>query len=88
MGLPSVYARKKNEAASVKFCGVSPVSRMIVGERIVRTCRSTKESHEQRAMPMHGTHIRQSTARAADVVDATAGAVAMGPPESDYLVIG
>jgi hypothetical protein len=39
-------------------------------------------------MPMHGTHIRQSTARAADVVDATAGAVAMGPPESDYLVIG
>ncbi len=36
-GLPSVYARKKNEAASVKFCGVSPVSRMIVGARIVRT---------------------------------------------------
>jgi len=36
-GLPRVYARKKNEAASVKFCGVSPVSRMIVGARIVRT---------------------------------------------------
>src|SRR5215831_14256134 len=93
-GLPIVYARKKNDAASVKFCAVRPVSRMMVGARIVRTCRSTNESQEQRAMPMQGTHRRQSVARAVDVVDAaTTGAadVAIGPPQtkvSVYFVAG
>jgi hypothetical protein len=32
---------------------------MIVGARIVSTCLSTKASHEQSAMPTHGTHVCQ-----------------------------
>src|SRR5215475_10461397 len=44
---------------------------MIVGDRIVRTCRSTNDSQEQSAMPRQGTHMRQSIERDA-VVGATA----------------
>src|SRR5439155_19038909 len=77
MGLPRVYARKKNDAASVKFWLVSPVSRMIVGARIVRTWRSTKESQEQRAIPRQGTHCCQARLGEAVVVGET---LAMGPP--------
>src|SRR5689334_8466839 len=40
---------------------------MIVGERMVRTCRSTKDSHEQRAIPMQGTHCCQARVREAAV---------------------
>ena len=51
--------RKKKDVAVVKSCGVSPVSAMIVGDRMFSTWRSTNDSHEQSAMPMHGTHICQ-----------------------------
>src|SRR5215471_6087221 len=50
---------------------------MIVGARIVRTCRSTKESQEQRAMPMHGTHICQSVARSCETATGDVAGVAM-----------
>src|SRR5687767_12545671 len=54
---------KKKKMTMPRSCADMPVSLRIVGARIPRTPRSTNDSHEQSAMPMHGTHMRQPGAR-------------------------
>jgi hypothetical protein len=53
---------------------------MIVGARMLRTCRSTNDSHEHNAMPMHGTHTCHPTAPAV-----VAGAAALMVFVSDIV---
>src|SRR5688500_7312149 len=58
---------KKKKMTTPRSWADMPVSLRIVGARIPRTPRSTNDSHEQRAMPTQGTHMRQPDARVVDV---------------------
>src|SRR5262245_55564168 len=58
-----------------KSAAVRPVSRRIVGASTASTWRSTNDSHEQRAMPMQGTQIRQPRAASDAALRGTAVAL-------------
>src|SRR5688572_8850431 len=76
--------KKKNTMLPKSWADI-PVSARIVGDRTASTCRSTNESHEHNAIPMHGIHMRQPWAAIASDCSASHGGVAADAGDCDPL---